>query len=109
MGTTSRRNRVLLKDLAKQRFYDLVQFSEELARKGDWKLSSKVGGQAFKIAKKGGYRIPSEIKRKFCRRCHIPLLPGTTAMVRLRKKGDSVLTVTCLNCGYTRRYPVKKK
>ena len=104
----TRKSRALLKDLAKQRFHDLVKFSEELAKKGDWRLSSMVGEQAFKIAKKGGYRVPIEMKRKFCRRCHIPLFPGITARVRLRKKGDTVLVVTCLNCGYTRRYPVKR-
>ncbi len=98
-----------VKDLAKQRFYQLVDLAFEMARKGEVELASRIGYQAFKVAKKGGYKIPRKIKRRFCRRCFTPLIPGVTARIRVRNKGVPTIVVTCLNCGYVRRYPARKK
>jgi len=97
----------LLRDLAKQRFYTLVDLAFEEARKGRWEVASSLGEQAFRVAKKGGYRVPRKVKRRFCRRCKVPLIPGVTARVRIRNKGVPTVVVTCLNCGYVRRYPGK--
>ncbi|NPA84721.1 MAG: hypothetical protein GXO07_01790 [Crenarchaeota archaeon] len=101
------RRRELLRDLAKQRFYGLVEMAFEEARRGRWELAALLGEQAFRIAKKGGYRVPRSVKRKFCRKCGIPLIPGVTARVRIRNKGVPTVVVTCLNCHYVRRYPGK--
>ncbi len=98
-----------VKDLAKQRFYQLVDLAFEMARKGEVDLASRIGYQAFKVARKGGYKIPKRVKRKFCRRCFTPLIPGVTATIRIRNKGVPTITVRCLNCGYVRRYPARKK
>ncbi len=101
------RRKELIKDLAKQRFYALVDVAFKLAREGKVELASEVGKQAFKVAKKGGYRVPRKVKRRFCRRCYVPLIPGVTARVRIKNKGYPTVVVTCLNCGYIRRYPGK--
>jgi len=98
-----------VKDLAKQRFYQLVDLAFDMARKGEIELASRIGTQAFKVAKKGGYRIPRKIKRRFCRRCFTPLIPGLTATVRIKNKGVPTVVVRCLRCNYVRRYPARKK
>jgi len=62
---------------------------------------------ASRIASKARVRIPRELRRRICRSCCTPLIPGVTARYRLR--GVRRLTVTCLICGYTRRYPLNPR
>lgn len=60
-----------------------------------------------KIALKTNYRL-KKLKRKFCKVCNTPLLPGLTARVRLSKKHKTI-NVTCLFCGKVYRYPYKPR
>ncbi len=92
--------------LAREAFYELVEIAKEEARRGNVERAAQIGRLAFKVAKKGKVRIPLQVKRSFCRNCYVPLIPGVTARVRLRRKGYKTVVVTCLNCGRVRRYPV---
>ncbi|XP_072350382.1 ribonuclease P protein subunit p21-like, partial [Scyliorhinus torazame] len=49
-------------------------------------------------------RDPS-VKRTICKCCSSLLLPGLTATVRHRKRGQRVTIVRCLTCGLTKRFP----
>jgi len=60
---------------------------------------------ARKIAMKGRVRLPRRLKRRFCKRCNAPLIPGETARVRLRTNRMPHVSVTCLECGTIYRYP----
>ncbi|XP_015763392.1 PREDICTED: ribonuclease P protein subunit p21-like isoform X2 [Acropora digitifera] len=48
-------------------------------------------------------RDPS-IKRKICKYCHVVLVPGVTATVRLRRKREKHIVVKCLCCKKMKRY-----
>ncbi len=50
--------------------------------------------------------LPREIKRSICRTCLSALIPGKTAVVRIRK---GRVIVRCLKCGRVYRYPYKPK
>ncbi|UXD21421.1 RNAse P, Rpr2/Rpp21 subunit [Ignicoccus pacificus DSM 13166] len=100
------KSRKLLRDLAKQRFWNLYHIAFEEAEKGNFQRASEIMRSAFKIAKKGGYKVPRYAKRSVCRRCFVPLIPGRTLRVRIRNKGIPTVVRACLNCGYVRRYPV---
>lgn len=56
------------------------------------------------IAKKLVYKLDPNIKRTTCKHCHALLVPGITAKVRIRRKRERHLVVTCLGCNTLRRY-----
>ncbi|ALU11705.1 RNAse P, Rpr2/Rpp21 subunit [Ignicoccus islandicus DSM 13165] len=99
-------SRKLQRQVAREAFFELIEISRKEVRSGNWERASQLGELAFKVARKGKVRVPIETKRAFCRRCHIPLIPGITARIRLRRKGRLTIVLSCLNCGYVRRYPV---
>lgn len=62
---------------------------------------------ARKISLRYNVRLPKEMKRKFCRKCSSLLIPSVTSKVRIDSKTKSI-TIKCLNCEKTYRYPYKK-
>lgn len=48
-------------------------------------------------------RDPS-IKRTICKHCHTLLIPGITARVRVRRRRERHIVVTCLECQTIKRY-----
>ncbi|MDD1729938.1 MAG: ribonuclease P [Methanospirillum sp.] len=58
---------------------------------------------ARRIAMKERIRIPCELRRKFCRNCYRFFVPGVTMQTRIHR---SRVVVTCVACGYHRRYPL---
>ena len=59
---------------------------------------------AREIGKRNRVRIPSDFRRRICKSCNSPLIPGRTATVRIEK---GVLSIKCLKCGRIRRFPFK--
>ena len=59
---------------------------------------------ARRIAMRYNIRLPQELKRRVCKKCHRYLVPGVNCRVRMSMK---TLTVVCLGCGTTARYPLK--
>lgn len=56
------------------------------------------------IARKLVYKLDPSIKRKICKYCHVVLVPGVTATVRLRRKREKHIVVKCLCCKKMKRY-----
>ena len=65
--------------------------------------SDRCVALARRIAMKERIRIPRELRRQFCRSCYRFLVPGVTVQTRIHR---SRVVVTCLSCGYRRRYPL---
>lgn len=97
-----------LRDLAWQRIRILLRLADNTIR-SDEALARRYVELAFRIAAKARLRLPRSLKRRYCRRCKIPLVPGLTARVRIKGGEDGRLIVTCLRCGYVRRYPLRKR
>jgi len=59
---------------------------------------------ARKIAMKLNLKIPSNLKRKFCKHCYKYLKPGINSQVRIHK---SRLIILCKECKKYMRIPLK--
>ncbi|KAL3877279.1 hypothetical protein ACJMK2_035011 [Sinanodonta woodiana] len=57
------------------------------------------------IAKKEVLKLHPYMKRNFCKRCCVLLIPGVSAKLRTRSKRQKHTVITCLECGNIRRYP----
>ena len=63
---------------------------------------------ARKIAMRYNIRLPSRLKRSYCRKCYKYLKPSINSRVRTSPK-QRALIITCLECGHVMRYPYRKE
>ncbi|MCK5150410.1 MAG: ribonuclease P [Candidatus Thorarchaeota archaeon] len=61
---------------------------------------------AGQIAQKARMKLPNEISRQICKSCGIVFVPGRNCRMRVRNNRSKHVSVTCLNCGTIRRFPV---
>ncbi len=101
----------LMKDIARQRIALLYRLALTETRWGRYWLARRYIELIIRIAHKARIRPPRYIRRGYCRKCHIPLIPGLTSRVRIRSEGHrgSRVVVTCLMCGWKRRYMIKTR
>lgn len=93
------------KKIAKERMYKLFGQAEEIYKE-DSKLADRYVQLARKIQMKYRIRMPSELKRKFCRHCLHFLVPSVNCRVRLQK--DHIVYY-CLDCKKFMRFVHKGK
>lgn len=103
------KNKVEVKDLAKQRIRWLYRMAYDEVRKGNYGRARRYAELIIRVAEKGRIRVPRSIKRSICRKCKVILVPGITARIRIRSEGSkgSHVTVTCTLCGWMKRYYIK--
>ncbi len=102
--------RDVLRDIAKERMTILYDMALKAVRRGDKDLARRYVELVVDIAGKSRTRPPKSIRRGYCRRCYIPLIPGLTARYRIVSEGrGSRLVVTCLECGWRRRFMIKSR
>lgn len=70
-------------------------------------LSKRYVYLARKIAMKHRVRLPASWRAMVCRTCDELLIPGLTSRVRIQKRREPHLTITCLRCGRIKRIPFK--
>jgi len=99
---------VLIRDIARQRIRRLFNMAIERAEIGDFELARRYIEIVLKLSSKAQLKLPRRLKRSYCRRCHVPLIPGITLSVRIRSEGrGSRVVYKCLLCGWVRRFPIK--
>lgn len=76
----------------------------KLARESSQKKADKYVKLARKVAMKNRVRMPSEMKRVFCKHCYTHLKPGINARYRVHK---SRVIILCQNCKRFTRVPLK--
>jgi len=91
--------------IAKERIKILFELAEKRAKKGDFDLANRYVELARKIGMRYNVNIPKDLKRKYCKYCYKFLLPGKTSRHRMK---NGMLSITCLNCKKTMRYPFKR-
>lgn len=99
MARTKRSRKQELKTIALERIYRLFELAEESFAKHP-ERSRRYVELARKIGMRYNVRIPSELKKKFCKRCGSFLHAGKNAKIRISK---AIIKVTCLECGFTRK------
>ncbi len=91
--------------IARESIENLFRLAEEAFEK-DRKLADRYVELAIKISNKYKERIPSKLKRRFCKNCHCFLMPGKNLRIRLQ---GSKIVYYCLNCKHFMRFPYVKE
>ncbi len=94
-----------INEIAKNRIYNLFKKSHEIY-KTDMKLANRYVELARKIAMKTQTSIPSNLKKKFCKKCKSYLVPGLNCRISIRNKK---IIYYCKECKNYMRYPYKPK
>jgi ribonuclease P protein subunit RPR2 len=84
-----------------KRILELLEYSLEEVRSGNINLARNYSKLAFSMAKKARLRIDVKYKRKFCRKCYVPLIINETCIIRIKGK---VIYRFCKVCGNLRRF-----
>ncbi len=92
-----------IKKIAEERIKKLFQQAEEVFS-SDKSLANRYVTLARKISMKTKTRIPTSLKRKFCKHCYKFLMPGVNSRTRIR--GGKVI-ISCLGCKKFMRIPLK--
>lgn len=104
----SRKREKLMRDIARESMYLLFDESLKALRRGDKELARRYVEIMVRLSMKARVRLRRDIKRRICKRCRIPLVPGLTSSVRIRGRGKRLLLVVrCLECGHVRRYQLR--
>lgn len=93
------------KEIAKERINLLFEKADKNFNKNK-SLANRYVTLARKISMKTNTKIPSELKRKFCKKCHKYIKPGINARIRIDK---GKIIVTCLECKNIFRQPYLKE
>ncbi|MEM0378738.1 MAG: ribonuclease P protein component 4 [Thermosphaera sp.] len=104
------RSRVnIMKEIARERIILLYDLAAKRVEQGELDLARRYVEIMLKISAKARVKPPRYIRRGYCRQCKVPLIPGVTSRVRVRSDGSSSrVVVSCLACGWMRRFVVKK-
>jgi|SRR3989344_2205385 len=93
------------KIIAEERIHLLFQEAEKIFSKNKT-LANRYVALARKISMKTKTKIPTELKRKFCKHCHHYLQPGINS--RTRTRAGKVI-ISCLDCKKFMRIELKRK
>lgn len=93
------------KKLARERIYELFRQAESVYKK-DPELANRYVKLARKLQLKYRIRLPSEMRRKFCKNCLHFLVPSKNCRVRLQKNH---IVYYCLDCKNFSRFVHKPK
>lgn len=96
------------KRIAQQRIQVLFQQAKKVYHDNP-QLSSRYVETARKIAMAAKMRLPTVYRRQICKNCKMLLVQGDNCRVRIKQKRESHVVITCLNCGYQTRMPLRKK
>ncbi|BDC35607.1 ribonuclease P [Candidatus Methanoliparum sp. LAM-1] len=103
LNQTMRYEKLLRKDMAKQRIEILFNLAEKIYPQS-MSLANRYVEIARNISMRCNVRLDKRERRKFCHHCYSFLVPSVNCRVRLRGR---YAVVTCLNCGNHMRYRYK--
>jgi ribonuclease P protein subunit RPR2 len=99
-----KRDKKLENRIARERIEILLERAEKYKNK-DYGLARRYVELAKKISMRYKVRIPEKYRYAFCKKCYYPY-KSDKIRIRIRK---SRVIVTCLNCGFERRIPIRPK
>jgi len=91
-------------EIGAQRIDTLLVESEKAVRDGRTDRSRRYVDIARSIGMKSRVKMPRD--KKYCKNCHVALVPGVNCRVRL---SNHKVCITCGMCGEVRRYPYIKE
>ncbi|MBT0158521.1 ribonuclease P [Candidatus Bathyarchaeota archaeon A05DMB-2] len=96
------------RQIARQRIQVLFRQAKKVHATNP-QLSSRYVETARKIAMSARMRLPVEYRRQICKNCNSLLVQGENCRVRVRQRREPHVVVTCINCGFQTRIPLRKK
>ncbi len=100
--------KVRIKKIAEERIKILFDLAGKEAKKGNFERVRRYVGLTRKIGMKAQYTLPKELKRKFCKKCNMLLVPGKTCSVRT-DEGKKTLNIKCFYCNNITRYKYDRR
>ena len=97
-----RRHKGSERRIAHERIEILFRLAEREGLKGNFVRANRYASLAAKIGMRYNVRLPRDLKRRYCRKCHAFLVPGKNCRVRISR---GKVTTTCGVCGDVRRIP----
>lgn len=91
------------RELVKHRIELLFNEAKEIFKKDKAKANSLVK-KARGLSMKYKVRIPTKLKRQFCKHCYSFLMPSVNARIRTK---DGKVVIYCLDCKKFTRIPYK--
>ena len=88
----------------RRRILEEIEKMIRLALKSDSiELADRYVEIAREISMKSRVRIPRDLKIFICKGCKKALIPGKTALFRVKKNHRTILIITCLRCNHVYR------
>jgi ribonuclease P protein subunit RPR2 len=87
--------------IARKRIKELFQQAQKAASEEDFERADRYVELARKLGMRYNVALPSEYRRRVCRRCYSYLYPCKTCSVRLK---DGNMVTRCYRCGEINRY-----
>ncbi|MFX0096443.1 MAG: ribonuclease P [Candidatus Hodarchaeota archaeon] len=97
-----------VRKIAKERVGMLLRTAERVYSE-NVKRAQRYVEIARRIGIKCKVKVPLGWRRRICRNCNSFLRPGVSCRVRLRKRRESHVVITCLTCGRRTRFLTKKR
>lgn len=98
----------VVKQIAKERI-EILMGQALKTIKNNPKLAQRYVELARRIGMRYRVRIQKKWKMFICRRCKKLIIPGVTCRIRIQRKREPHVTLTCLMCGHIKRYLIKKR
>ncbi len=98
----------IIKQIAQERIEILMNKAFETIHK-EPDLAQRYVELARKIGMRYRVRIPKKWKIFICRKCKRLMVPGLNCRVRIQRKREPHVTITCLMCNHTKRFLIKRK
>lgn len=93
-----------LSEIGTARISRLLDLAEIAMKSGRPDRARRYVELARRIGMKTRVKMPRN--RRFCKNCHVPLMPGVNCTVRL---SQHKVVITCGECGTVRRIPYIKE
>ena len=97
-----KRQRLEVKVIAVERIRRLFEMADYMFHINP-ELSNRYVELARKIAMRCRVRIPRDLRRRFCHNCYRFLVPGVNCRVRIAKRREPHIAITCFECGSVMR------
>ncbi|MGP3668255.1 MAG: ribonuclease P protein component 4 [Candidatus Bathyarchaeota archaeon] len=104
---TLRRKREVV-EVAKERIEILMENAFKRMMKHDEGLAQRYVDLARRVSMKSRVRIPRKWKIFICRGCKKLMIPGLNCRVRVQRRRNPHVALTCLMCGHVKRFSYKK-
>ncbi|MCX8176268.1 MAG: hypothetical protein N3E48_03430 [Candidatus Bathyarchaeota archaeon] len=94
-------------EVARERIEILMENAFKKMMENDEKLAQRYVYLARRISMRSRVKIPRRWKIFICRGCKRLMIPGLNCRVRVQRRRNPHMALTCLMCGHVKRFNYK--